>query len=314
MKRWRAVNLFTPAEVQRAFAALRQHAETLFGVSDAKTPLYSFIHRRGGAGGYRRDHIELPLHLMYEGNVVYQQLPAEVRLVCAGLHEAALGYAREALHEGPGVSAAARREILNNLGRKSVVRVLRYPAGSGCRPHVDPGLCTALLLGSAGGLEVSTANTLATLRANQLRSCKHHLDSLPTFLQNEEANMPATLPHWESVVTTHIGEAVVMAGSMLGVVSGGALPGVLHRVRQDWAVTTPHRDGLFDPPARTASIASEAGASNNKGSVAFRFNVIVELRPEDAKRWYAAASGQPPTAPLASTSPLMWGEEPCVVH
>lgn len=301
MKLWRTANLFTPAEVQRAFAALHRNVATLYSVSGTSSPLRPFVRRRGGVHGHRRDHIELPLHHMYEANTVYQQLPIEVRWICTGLHEATLSYAQEALRE-PGVSSAARDEILSNLGRNSVLRVLRYPAGSGCRPHVDPGLCTALLVGSAGGLEVSTTDAVLTPFANRPGYHTATVASPPTSVRGEASNMPGTLPHWEPVLTAHTGEAVVMAGNMLGAVSGGALPGVLHRVRRDWVAGTPRRDGLRSPSPSAACVGSDADAETDAGSEVFRFNVIVELRPAHPKRWYAATLGQPPLS--FASSPL----------
>ncbi|CAJ1987562.1 2OG-Fe(II) oxygenase superfamily [Leishmania donovani] len=303
MKRWRTANLFTPAEVQHAFAALHRNAETLYGVSGTSSPLRPFVRRRGGARGHRRDHIELPLHHMYEASTVYEQLPVEVRLICGGLHEAALSYAQEALRER-GVSSAARDEILSNLGRKSVLRVLRYPAGSGCRPHVDPGLCTALLVGSAGGLEVSTTDAVLTPFASRPGCNTAHVTSSPTSMRGEASNMPGTLPHWEPVLTAHTGAAVVMAGNMLGAVSGGALPGVLHRVRRDWVAEIPRTDGQRSPSLHAACVVGGADAETHAGSGVFRFNVIVELRPAYAKRWYTATSGQPPLPSASSPSSL----------
>nr|CAJ2469451.1 unnamed protein product [Leishmania braziliensis] len=300
MKPWRIENRFTPVEVQRAFAALHQNVAILHGLSGTSShPLHPFVHRRGGAGGHQRDHIELPLHHMYEANAVYQQLPVDVRLVCAGLHEAALAYAQEALRE-PSVSCAARDEILNNLDRKSVLRVLRYPAGSGCRPHVDPGLCTALLVGSAGGLEVSTTDAVPAPFASRPGDYTSHVASSPTLMHAEHSNVPDTLPHWEPVLTAHSGEVIVMAGNMLRVVSGGALLGVLHRVRQDWVPDTPRTGGQCSPSLSTACIASRATAETNPVSATFRFNIVVELRPAEAKRWYAAMSRWSPLSPVSS--------------
>ncbi|GET87324.1 hypothetical protein, conserved [Leishmania tarentolae] len=289
MKLWRTANVFTAAEVQRAFAALHQNAEALYSVSGTSSLLRPFVRRRGRTSGHRRDHMELPLHHMYESNTVYQQLPVEVRLICAGLHEVALSYAQEALQE-PGIFPDARDEILNNLGRNSVLRVLRYPAGCGCRPHVDPGLCTALLAGSAGGLEVSTTDAALTSFANRPGHYAAHVDPSPTSMHDEASHMPDTLPHWEPFLTAHSGEAVVMAGNMLGAVSGGTLPGVLHRVRRDWAAATPPMCEQGSPPLRAACINNEADTEMDTGNGVFRFNVVVELRPADAKRWYAAAS------------------------
>ncbi|KAG5482768.1 hypothetical protein CUR178_06809 [Leishmania enriettii] len=299
MKPWWTANLFTPAEVQRAFAALLQSAETLYGVSRTSTLLSPFVHRRGSAGGYRRDHIELPLHHMYKSDAVYQQLPAELRLLCTGLHQAALDYAQEALRE-PCVSPVARNGILDNLGRKSVLRVLRYPVGSGCRPHVDPGLCTALLVGSAGGLEVSTTGPASIPFVNRPGDYAEHMASSTARMRCVESSISRTLPHWESLLTAHAGEAVVMAGNMFEAVSGGALPGVRHRVRQDWASNIPRRDGQRSSFDDDASFASGMDAGASDGSAGFRLNVIVELRPAEAKRWYAAASRQPPLSSVSS--------------
>ncbi|KAG5482937.1 hypothetical protein LSCM1_06976 [Leishmania martiniquensis] len=293
MEPWRTANLFTPAEVQCAFATLHRSAEALYGHSETSTLLRPFVHRRGGAGGYRRDHIEIPLHYMYENNAVYQQFPVELQVPCSGLHQAALDYAQKALQE-PCVSSIARDGILHNLGRKSVLRVLRYPAGSGCRPHVDPGLCTALLVGSAGGLEVSTTGLVLAPFVNRPGGHTGPVTSLPTLTHLEESNTPGTLPHWEPVLTAHAGKAIVMAGNILEAVSGGAMPGVWHRVHHSWHSYGSRADGQCSSCTHAASTASGTEADTSNGSVPFRFNVIVELRPAEAKRWYAAVSQRPP--------------------
>ncbi|KPI88495.1 hypothetical protein ABL78_2391 [Leptomonas seymouri] len=326
MKPWKLVHLFHPKEISAAFEALQSNAAALYTESSS-SPLSFFVHRRRGGCSYRRDHIEMPLHLFYENSDVYRQLPAEVRRICAGLHEAAREYA-EAVVQEPCVLPVSRAEVLRNLGKKSVLRVLRYPAGSGCRPHVDPGLCTALLTGSSGGLEVNTVDELPASFAHRpgdytnLVKAEPAASMLPqTALSEEEAESPLDfLPHWEPVVTAHSGEAVVMAGNMTGVLSCGALPGVLHRVRRDWqegAAALPHsspsrhctnahdgftRSATTRPqlqhacPPDSASVGTTAvatAAADQRDNVdnaasADRFNIIVELRPAQAKRWYAA--------------------------
>ncbi|KAK7196441.1 2OG-Fe(II) oxygenase superfamily [Novymonas esmeraldas] len=269
MQLWRAAPLFTAAEAHRAFTALREHAAALYAVHGTDHPLWSHVHRRGGSGGDPRDHIELPLHHQYTSTAAYMNLPAEARLICAGLHDAAVAYAEEALQH-PCVLPAARQELLRDLGRRSVLRVLRYPAGSGCRPHVDPGVCTALLVGSAGGLEVNTTDALPPLSAARLGDYTGTVDGASSHAAVAAGpSVLDALPHWEPVVTAHAGEAAVMAGKTLEVVSGGALRGVLHRVRRDWA---------------TGVNGADAAAAE------MRFNVLVELRPTNPKRWYAAAA------------------------
>lgn len=335
MKPWRTVSLFSPREVSAAFAALQAHATDLYPDVSSQTLLSHFAHHRGGERGYRRDHLELPLQHLCDNTAVYLQLPAEVRHICTGLHAAASAYVEEAVREPSSslwvlpLTSSARAELKHNLGKKSVLRVLRYPVGSGCRPHVDPGFCTALLTGSAGGLEVNTHDEIPvsftnrpgdyTTRANTEVSAT--AASSPAATEADAENVLDLLPHWEPVITAHAGEAVVMAGNMMGVVSGGVIPGVLHRVRRDWgeAETTLRRplslsadsrpplsalsanrsivESSAAPPPPEARVQREkSGEDSHSASVRYRFNIIVELRPAQPKRWYAASKLRPSTA------------------
>lgn len=272
MKPWKLFALFTPSEVTAAFAALHHRGDTLFpsAPSDA---LARFAHRRHSEDGYRRDHLEMPLQHLYDRTSVYGALPAEVRRICEKLHDAALQHVEEARRE-PSFSPLARAEVTHDLGKKSVLRVLRYPVGSGCRPHVDPGLCTALLVGSAGGLEVNTRDTIpvsCTRRPGDYTVPQQRAASEGAAGMQRE-NALDLLPHWEPVVAAHAGDAVVMTGNMMGVLSAGALPGVLHRVRKDWGESSGERRASSLPCCADATVC--------------RFNIIVELRPAQAKRWY----------------------------
>lgn len=283
MQRCRLVDRFTAAEVRGAFAALRTHAPALYASRSTHAVLGPVVHHRDGAD--QRDHVELPLQHMYDATAAYRAIPAEVRGVCEGLHAAAVAYVQESLQHHQQLqrlcaSAEAQRELLAGLGKKSVLRVLRYPAGSGCRPHVDPGLCTALLCGSAGGLEVNLEDELpASFTAGRRPG---------DFTEAVAGTASAldTLPHWTPVTPTHAGEAVVMAGNLLGVVTHGALPGVLHRVRRDWGASQ-----------RTAASDAVDGAEGGRADSAERYNIIVELRPAKARRWYAAAAAAAAPSP-----------------
>jgi hypothetical protein len=321
MKAWRVKSIFTPSEVSAAFAALQTHAAALYS-AEASGPLTRFTHRRRGEGGYRRDHIELPLQHLHDKTEAFHQLPGEVRHICVGLHEAAREYLEAGVRE-PSALPAARAEIQDHLGKKSVLRVLRYPAGSGCRPHVDPGLCTALLTGSVGGLEVNTTDEIPVSFMNRPGDYRSRFDVESDGGEGQRCHKPAEsdnvldlLPHWEAVVTTHPGEAVVMASSMMGVISGGTLPGVLHRVRRDWSddatgkplpffAPSPHRSSaqVVGTPgystdnrvsAPTSASTDQHDGANNAGL--YRFNIVVELRPAQARRWYAAAATDVPAA------------------
>lgn len=330
MKPWQLISLFHPREVNAAFAALRTHGASLYAV-DGASPLATFTHHRRGERGDCRDHLELPLQHLFDESSVYLSLPSEVRHVCAGLHDAARAYTAACTRQSC-VLPAARDGVMVNLGKKSVLRVLRYPSGSGCRPHVDPGLCTALLGGSAGGLEVNTTDVLPVSHTNQpgdYTNYKCHSaekitqDSATSSLcaasslahaAAESENALDLLPHWERVIPAHAGEAVVMASNMMGVITNGAMPGVLHRVRRDWGVTTFNTTSSLSPHSDEHAVNENCSVlnENNKSSgpllstvapakspagnaldteTEYRYNIIVELRPARAKRWYAATKG-----------------------
>ncbi|KPA75052.1 putative mitochondrial hypothetical protein [Leptomonas pyrrhocoris] len=320
MNAWKLVRLFHPSEVSAAFAALQTDTAVRY-FEDASGPLARYLHRRHGDHGDWRDHIEVPLHHFLADSDVYRQLPPEVRHICAGLHEAARAFVEVAVRE-PSVLPAPRDGVLHNLGRKSVLRVLRYPAGSGCRPHIDPGLCTALLTGSAGGLDVNTLDELPVSFTNRPGDYTSHANvelaaptAQPSALANaeeEETNVLNLLPNWEPVVTTDAGEAVVMAGNMMDVISRHTVPGVLHRVRRDWggeSVVTRSaaladsaslcRRGVTQRQPQSALSAASANVGTTTAAdlhdkaghapSVYRFNIIVELRPAQAKRWYAVS-------------------------
>lgn len=151
----------------------------------------------------------------------------------------------------PSVPPIARREFLDDIRRNSVFRIWRYSAGVGCRPHYDPGLCTALLRASAPGLQLNLREELPPLPGR------------PGSYRNDAAGGDKTLggllSAWEEPQPTARGDdTLLLRGRMAHVISGGALPAVLHCVRSDWA----------------------------KADGEVRYSFVVELRPSDPHRWY----------------------------
>ncbi|KAH8611281.1 hypothetical protein ERJ75_001013600 [Trypanosoma vivax] len=180
------------------------------------------------------------------GKEAVDHVPAPVICVCRRLEAAAMEFARNALLQ-PSIPAVARHEVLRDVDLCSVFRAWRYDAGVGCRPHYDPGLCTALLMASAAGFEINHVNTdllIDSRRYNDQHTHQEFLDALPGWT--------APQPHTEA------DDTVVISGRMLHLLSKGTIPAVLHRVKQDWA-TNPE---------------------------AVRYSFVVELRPANPAIWY----------------------------
>ncbi|KAF8280990.1 hypothetical protein TcYC6_0028650 [Trypanosoma cruzi] len=148
------------------------------------------------------------------------------------------------------IPEVARNEFLNDIGRRSVFRIWRYSPGTGCRPHYDPGLCTALLQASAPGLEL---NLQEELPSKPERPGDYRYD------ETEVEERINALPGWEAPSPpSEEDDTLVFRSNMARVLSNYALPPVLHRVRSDWA---------------------------QRGE-RVRYSLVVELRPSQPRRWY----------------------------
>ncbi|KEG11012.1 hypothetical protein DQ04_03061070 [Trypanosoma grayi] len=161
-----------------------------------------------------------------------------------------MAYAQKAMRH-PSIAEVARSEFLSDIGRRSVFRIWRYNAGTGCRPHYDPGLCTALLQASAPGLEVNLEAELPSLPG---RPGNYRYD------ETGDESVVDALPGWKDPGPCAEGEdTLLLSSNLMRVLSNGALPAVLHRVRSDWA-------------ARSCETV--------------RYSFVVELRPAQPRRWY----------------------------
>ncbi|RNF08997.1 uncharacterized protein Tco025E_07055 [Trypanosoma conorhini] len=153
------------------------------------------------------------------------------------------------------IPEVVRREFLSDVGRRSVFRIWRYSPGAGCRPHYDPGLCTALLRASAPGLEV---NLQGKLPSRPGRPGDYRYDEMGV------ESLIDALPGWQAPTPLAAGDdTLVLCSNMAGVLSNGALSPVLHRVRSDWA----------------------------QGGEKVRYSLVVELRPSQPRRWYSMNQG-----------------------
>lgn len=294
MQSWQLKRLLTAAEVSEAFASLcksaiwplekteekRQMEDTRSSGAAAWPPLQRYTTCRCSSTGCYRDHIEIPLVHLRSDTAVLSSLPLPVQRVVTTLQTAAEQYV-EVVLQHPSVERTARLEILQDLEKRSVLRVLRYRLRCGCRPHVDPGLCTALLCGSAGGLEIraegrSAASQQTSDTGGSLQVAEE-LPRTPEGIQKATMTPLDLLPGWETVTPRHPGEVLLLNGNMLAMLSRGVLPAALHRVRPDWNIL---RQPAESPPVGvTPTPAADA-----------RFNIVVELRPAQPKRWYRLCS------------------------
>ncbi|CBH14209.1 hypothetical protein, conserved [Trypanosoma brucei gambiense DAL972] len=183
-----------------------------------------------------RSKMELSVPLLRMRTGAKHEIPSALLLVAQGLEAAAMDFAY-GIAQQPSMQSWAGEDLLKDIGRRSVFRIWRYDAGVGCRPHYDPGICTALLKASAGGLEFGKY------------PCRSHGNDENTLLQPDW--FPPQLP-------VDTADTMVLAGNMTGLLSRGAIPAVLHRVRSDWA---DHADSK-------------------------RYSLVVELRPAEPNRWY----------------------------
>lgn len=271
---WALSRVFSPAEVAAALAVLAGPG-SLYGAP----ALEPYTTRRSAATAEAlKTHLEIPLRALAVSAGVRAAIPPPVMRVYAGLLETAMSHTRAAL-EHPSVPAQAREGILDDIERRSVLRLLRYDPGVGCRPHVDPGLATCLLLGSQAGLEVNTVDPPGSNRSSggvdtlsvEGKPGNYRYEAEDGTGDCEGCNRLDKLPGWCAVAggkeSDADGDVLVMNGNMLQVISRRHLTGVLHRVRYDWA-------GGTDGPSAAPELSP-------------RCNIILELRPAKSKRWYA---------------------------
>ncbi|KAH9600765.1 Oxoglutarate/iron-dependent dioxygenase [Trypanosoma melophagium] len=243
--------------VSAAFRALDEHA--LF---DRLSPLFHVSRRQNNNSSASPTKVELSARLHRLCNIKEKELsgrgviPPPILHICHGLETAAMQFAQQALLH-PHISRMARAEFLNNIRRRSVFRIWRYHRGVGCRPHYDPGLCTALLLPSpTSGLEVNLQQSLPSVPG---RPGNYRYD------EAEQKNKVDSLPGWTAPTSPkEEDDTLVLSGDMMRVLSNNALPAVLHRVRDDWAT----------------------------GSETVRYSFVLELRPAEPQRWYKLAQQQ----------------------
>nr|CCC92784.1 conserved hypothetical protein [Trypanosoma congolense IL3000] len=200
--------LFTEGEVAAAYAALRE--PQFFD----NPPSFLRVSRRRDGHASGTCKVELSASLQQIWTVSQHQMPPPVTHVCRGLEVAVMDFAHSMLRQAF-VHRCARDELLNDIGRRSVMRMWRYDAGVGCRPHCDPGVCTALLQATAQGLELSASpKAKHGWRSTEILSGADWVVPQPCMAADD---------------------TLVMAGVTAELVSGGRIPAVLHRVRSDWA-------------------------------------------------------------------------------
>lgn len=166
------------------------------------------------------------------------------------------------------------RSITDGLEDNSVLRLWMYDQGADCRPHCDPGLVTALLQGSAPGLEVTfDPVNPARLNSNDYRTLLQNIDGGTSAVLHSDISWVPTqtlisseLPSLTTDQQSHLllEPVLVMAGTQMEVVTGRTIRGVPHRV-----ASRPHGD------------------YNSCGLLPHhRVNIILELRPRNPKRWF----------------------------
>lgn len=184
-------------------------------------------------------------------------LPPALMQVQGALRSIAFRFLDDLLLRVPS-AAPLKHQIL----KKSVFRMWGYFDESDCRPHYDPGICTVLLGGSEGGLEVNVVDELPLIG----HLGNYAMGGASGELDEETRNALLRVSeskHWctaASLLREQEGDVLVMADTVCQVVTAGLVRHVLHRVR----VTEEERQGR------------RAGRC--------RVNIVLELRP--AKGWY----------------------------
>ncbi len=145
------------------FASLFSGAELCEAYADAEKHIFSSVGGTCAAKKLIRDQgdkaqFSVTLSQLHAEDSLI--LPASILHVARTLEAAAKAHLRSVLADQLGMSATkgeGRNEalIMDGLEKKSVFRIWRYAPGSCCRAHYDPGLVTAMLLGSRSGLQLN---------------------------------------------------------------------------------------------------------------------------------------------------------------
>lgn len=188
--------LFTVAAADAVEAAL--HSVTRLFRSPLPSALQSFSKIRGSG----RHHIEVPLRLLPSTpqeccTPLQRAFPPPLLAISTQLQEAAKEHVRRLLQGTPYSS------FLSHLDQRSVCRIIEYPAGVGCPAHYDPGLCTALLLGSQPGLEISAVpDVWKPVVTEEHNAALLHNLQLAQLLPSHTATLHRVNSTWQSAPTS----------------------------------------------------------------------------------------------------------------
>lgn len=189
----------------------------------------------------------------------FDDVMGDIVAVEAALRAEATSY----LTDVTGSMPTASRVLKEDLSKSSMFRMWMYRSGGECRPHYDPGLVTALLRGSRPGLAFNvTESIVPSERLGDYSTVRSGGGATDAALRSMESQS-WTLSHDAAKPCDGFEPILIMANTTLQVISGGALPHVLHGVRTQMPLSSP------DVPL------SEAVS---------RVNLVVELRP--ARSWY----------------------------
>jgi hypothetical protein len=270
------------------------------------------------------------------------------------LTRAAVEYAHSTI--GAAVPSAVQAGALDKLGLKSVFRVWRYdsevvPAednfgaaagsvreaeeddtrqcgGGGCRGHFDPGLCTALLSGSAPGLEVAPAvevvvadNNAGAAMSTAVKTTNSGgmvTSNMESSMQNFDDAAAAFDATCEWIPVARWGRRGADDG--LSETGHSSIEGQFARVdAKTGAVIDPRHEQCVILMTDTTTQALTAGALKHlfhrvvpvslpvasetvpacAAKLHHRINIVLELRPAKNK-WFAFAPTEPERATLAN--------------
>lgn len=175
-------------------------------------------------------------------------------------------------------SAAA---VLDNLEKRSVVRAWLYSgASAGCRSHCDPGLCTAMLSGTAPGLQgFAPARRDDEVPLNDPRESADTTEATPAMIAGTWEPVACSAQRRDSSTedpSAASAEPILLFNdTTLQVLTGGAARHWLHRV----------------VPLGAAPAGEESAPS--------RVNIVLELRPAQGPRWYTFRPTSEEAASLA---------------
>ena len=246
--------LFEPGEVAAAFADATAH---VFESAELK----KFVRDQGDKAQFSATLLQLA-----SGEAV---LPPSIAHVVRLLEATA----RAHLHDVLAQLAPNATAVEDGLERKSVFRIWRYNAGACCRPHYDPGLLTAMLLGSCEGLQLNLTKVLSPV--GELLGNYDDGAAVSTASDVVDDTGWVDAGNMRSAATDDV---LVIANTTLQLLTNGNVPHVLHRVV--------HR------PLETDEQQC-------------RVNMVLELRPSRSKDWYGLAAHLPNanSSPNISSSP-----------